>query len=62
MYAYIPLLCLVSFGGQKALDPLELVVQPVDSCHVSARNRSQVFWNSRQYSKLPLQLQALYFA
>ena len=43
--------CVRCAGGQeKTLDSLELELQLVVSCHVGARNQTQVLWKSSRCS------------
>lgn len=40
----VPHVCAVHRGPRRELDPLELELQRVLSCHVGVRKRDQVLW------------------
>jgi hypothetical protein len=50
MHVYAPCVSLGACGEQNALDPLELELQTVVSCHMGAENQTQVLRAARSLS------------
>ena len=51
MYICVPYICVIAFGGQKRVGPLELELQMVVSYHVGAENQTWVFCKSSKCSQ-----------